>query len=257
MYSWRMESEALTMAIDLLRRSHHAIALTGAGMSTRSGIPDFRSPESGLWEKNNPAEVASIYGFRHHPEQFYNWIRPLARVILEARPNAAHFALARMQAAGKLKAIITQNIDMLHTRAGSRPVYELHGHLREMTCIHCFEVYPSKPYIVQFLESNIIPVCPQCGHVLKPNAILYGEQLPAQALIAARREARQCDLLLVAGSSLEVYPAADLPVLAHRSGALLIFVNLSPTPIDSLAQVVIHDDVVDVLPQIATALESG
>ena len=252
-----MESDALDTALDLLRRSLHTIALTGAGMSTHSGIPDFRSPESGLWEKVNPGEVASIYGFRHQPERFYDWIRPLAHTILDARPNAAHFALARLEAAGKLKAIITQNIDMLHTRAGSRPVYELHGHLRQVTCIHCFEMFPAKPYIVQFLESNIVPKCPQCGHVLKPNAILFGEQLPAQALIAARREARQCDLMIVAGSSLEVYPAADLPVIAHRAGASLIFVNLYPTPFDSLAQVVIHDDVADILPQLATALESG
>ena len=139
-------------AINLLRRARYTVALTGAGISTRSGIPDFRSPKSGLWERYNPAEVASIYGFRHDPRRFYDWIRPLARIILEAQPNAAHIALARLEAIGKLQALITQNIDMLHTRAGSRTVYELHGHLREVTCIHCFAVYPAQPLIHKFLE---------------------------------------------------------------------------------------------------------
>jgi NAD-dependent deacetylase len=243
-------------AINLLRRARYAVALTGAGISTRSGIPDFRSPESGLWERYNPAEVASIYGFRHDPRRFYDWIRPLARIILEAQPNAAHIALARLEAMGKLQAVITQNIDMLHTRAGSRTVYELHGHLRDVTCIHCFAVYPAQPLIDKFIESNEIPTCPACGNVLKPNVILYGEQLPAQALIQAQRAARLCDVMLVAGSSLEVYPAAELPVIARQNGASLIFVNLSETPLDSLAEVIIHDDVADVLPQIVSALEN-
>jgi NAD-dependent deacetylase len=243
-------------AVNLLRRARYAVALTGAGISTRSGIPDFRSPESGLWGRYNPAEVASIYGFRHNPKRFYDWIRPLCRTILEAQPNAAHIALAHMEALGKLRAVITQNIDMLHTRAGSHVVYELHGHLREVTCIHCFAVYPVEPVISKFIESDEIPICPACGNVLKPNVILFGEQLPAQALIGAQRAARQCDVMLVAGSSLEVYPAAELPVIARQNGASLIFVNLSDTPLDSLADVVIHDDVADVLPQIVSALEN-
>jgi NAD-dependent deacetylase len=243
-------------AVDLLRRARYAVALTGAGISTRSGIPDFRSPESGLWERYNPAEVASIYGFRHDPRRFYDWIRPLCRTILEAQPNAAHIALARMEAVGKLKAVITQNIDMLHKRAGSQVVYELHGHLRDVTCIHCFAVYPAQSVISKFIESDEIPTCQVCGHVLKPNVILFGEQLPAQALIGAQRAARQCDVMLVAGSSLEVYPAAELPVIAHQNGASLIFVNLSTTPLDSLADVILHDDVADVLPQLVSALEN-
>jgi NAD-dependent deacetylase len=243
-------------AVNLLCRARHAVALTGAGISTRSGIPDFRSPESGLWERYNPAEVASIYGFRHDPKRFYDWIRPLCQTVLEAQPNAAHIALARMEAMGKLEAVITQNIDMLHARAGSHVVYELHGHLREVTCIHCFTVYPAQAVISKFMESDEIPTCPACGHVLKPNVILFGEQLPAQALIGAQRAARQCDVMLVAGSSLEVYPAAELPVIARQNGASLIFVNLSDTPLDSLADVVLHDDVANVLPQIVHALKN-
>jgi len=247
----------MSTAHDLLRRARYAVALTGAGLSTRSGIPDFRSPESGLWGRYDPAEVASLYGFKHDPRRFYEWIRPLAHTILNAQPNAAHRALARMEASGTLKSIITQNIDMLHARAGSTTVYEVHGHLREVTCIHCFTVYPAEPYILRFLDAGTIPSCPKCGHALKPNVILYGEQLPAQAITAARREARQCDVMLIAGSSLEVYPAADLPILARRAGAALIVVNLSGTPVDALAEVVLHEDVVDVLPQLADALERG
>jgi NAD-dependent deacetylase len=252
-----MGTDLLDAAISHLRRAKHAVALTGAGISTPSGIPDFRSPRSGLWERYDPAEVASIYGFRHNPERFYDWIRPLVHTILEAQPNPAHIALARLERIGKLKCVITQNIDMLHTQAGSQIVFELHGHLREATCIHCFEVYPAKPFIDAFLESGQIPTCPACGHILKPNVILYGEQLPTQALIPAQREARLCDAMLVAGSSLEVYPAAELPVIARQGGASLIFVNLSETPIDSLAEIVIHEDVADVLPHIVSALEDG
>lgn len=250
-----MPAESLEMAAHLLRRARYGVVLTGAGISTPSGIPDFRSPDSGLWDKSDPYEVASIYGFRRRPECFYNWISPLAHTILDAEPNAAHIALARMETVGKVKSIITQNIDMLHARAGSGIVYELHGHLREATCIHCFSVYPAPPFIRAFLESNAIPRCPRCGHALKPNVILLGEQVPAHVLRAAQIEARRCDVMLVVGTSLTVYPAAGLPVLARQSGASLIFVNLSDTPVDSLAQVVIHDDALEVLPRLAAVLE--
>lgn len=251
-----MTSPSLEAAIRLLRCARYPVALTGAGISTRSGIPDFRSPHSGLWEQVNPAEVASLHGFRHHPERFYAWIQPLAHDILNAAPNPAHLALARLEQAGRLKSVITQNIDMLHERAGSRTVHELHGHLREMTCIHCFAAFPAEPHIHAFLASETIPYCPRCGHVLKPNVILLGEQLPARTLSAARCEVRRCDVLLVIGSSLEMYPAGELPVLAYRAGAALVFVNLGETALDSLATSVIRADVVDVLPQLADALES-
>ncbi len=250
-----MITELIQAAIALLRQSHYAVALTGAGHSTRSGIPDFRSPTSGLWKNANPIEVASIFGFRHDPTHFFEWIRPLARTLLEAEPNAAHYALARIETAGVIKSVITQNIDMLHSRAGSHTVHELHGHLREATCIHCFAVYPCAEHFTPFLEDGIIPTCPECGNVLKPNVILFGEQLPAQPLSAARQEAARCDVMLVAGSSLEVFPAAALPAQAKRSGAKLIFINLSPTAVDNMADIVIQADVVDVLPHIADALE--
>ncbi|MBN1679918.1 MAG: NAD-dependent deacylase [Anaerolineae bacterium] len=252
-----MPTEFLETATELMQRATHVVALTGAGISTPSGIPDFRSPESGLWKQHNSSDVASIYGFRQNPERFYEWIRPLAHKIHNAVPNPAHLALAQMENQHYLNSIITQNIDMLHSRAGSRTVYELHGHLREITCIHCFQVYSAEDFIVSFLETNTLPRCANCGHALKPNVILLGEQLPAQPLIAARNEARHCDVMLVIGSSLEVYPAADLPIMAHRSGASLIVVNLSETPVDSIAKAVIHADAAIVLPQLVDALEKS
>ncbi len=251
-----MHVEQLAAAVDLLKNARHVVALTGAGISTRSGIPDFRSPHSGLWQQVNSADVASLQGFKHHPERFYAWIRPLAQTILAAQPNPAHFALARMEAAGRLSSVITQNIDMLHSRAGSRVVHELHGHFREMTCIYCFAVFPAEDHIRRFIVSAQIPTCPHCGHTLKPNVILFGEQLPARALLAARREAQRCDAMLVLGSSLEVFPAADLPMIAQHAGAVLIFVNLMETALDPIANAVIHADVVDVLPLLADAIES-
>lgn len=251
-----MMDELLNAAVSLLHQARYAVALTGAGISTRSGIPDFRSPQSGLWQRNNPAEVASIHSFKHRPQDFYDWIRPLAHTILAAAPNPAHLALARMESSGRLKSVITQNIDMLHTRAGSRLVHEVHGHLRDATCINCFRVYPVQEHMPGLFENHALPLCPACGHVLKPNVVLYGEQLPAQAFSAAQRDARRCDVMLIAGSSLEVYPAAQLPVIAWRAGASLIIVNLDATPIDTLAQIVIHADLVDILPQIAADLET-
>ncbi|NDJ76187.1 MAG: NAD-dependent deacylase [Chloroflexi bacterium] len=248
--------QLLQAALDILRGAEYLVALTGAGISTHSGIPDFRSPHCGLWERDNPAEVASLYGFRYYPERFYNWMRPLAHQILDAIPNPAHEALAHLESQGRLKSVITQNIDMLHASAGSQTVYELHGHLREVTCIHCFQTYPAEAVLLEYLETNKLPLCSACGHVLKPNVILVGEQLPAQALTAARREAQRCDAMLIIGSSLEAYPAAQLPLIARQNDAALIIVNLTATPIDTHAQVVIHDDAVLVLPQLVAALEN-
>lgn len=240
-------------AAALLRQSQAAVAFTGAGLSTPSGIADFRSPGSGLWENTDPLEVASLTAFRYHPEVFYAWVRPLARAIRDAQPNPAHKALAALEAAGRLKAVITQNIDDLHQRAGSVRVLELHGALREATCGHCHRVWPGGPILAQFIQDGNVPRCQACGGVLKPNVILMGEQLPETAYQAARRAARQCDVMLVAGSSLEVMPSAGLPLEAVTHGARLILVNLEPTYVDHQAEVVIHADVAEALPQIASA----
>ncbi len=240
----------VTRAAELLRQANHAVAVTGAGHSTPSGIPDFRSPDSGLWTQVDPFAVASIFAFRLRPKAFYDWIRPLARLMLEARPNPAHYALARLEAAGVIKSIITQNIDGLHQQAGSRHVHEVHGHMREATCIRCYQAVSSESLIGEFLDRRQVPRC-TCGGVMKPNVILFGEQLPLPVWAAARQSTRDCDLMLVVGSSLEVEPVADLPLMALGLGARLIIVNYQSTHLDQQADVVIHADLAEVLPRIA------
>jgi NAD-dependent deacetylase len=238
-------------AIAYLKQSRHAVALTGAGISTPSGIPDFRSPASGLWEDVDPLEVASIHGFAHNPQAFFDWIHPLAQMILNARPNPAHTALSQLERQGPLRSIITQNIDLLHTRAGSETIYEVHGHLREATCQSCRHHLPTADIFPDFLATKQIPRCPLCQGVLKPDVILFGELLPVHIMRAAQREAQQCDLMLVAGSSLTVAPACDLPQQAKMSGARLIIVNYHETHVDFMADVVIHADVAAILPRLA------
>ena len=248
--NWDREIER---AAELIAGARHMIALTGAGHSTPSGIPDFRSPNSGLWEKANPLLVASIWSFRLSPKTFFSWIRPMAETLLKATPNPAHYALASLEQSGHLHTIITQNIDDLHQKAGSQRVLELHGHLREATCIRCYNVVPVDPLLEEFIVDGRVPHC-DCGGVLKPNVILFGEQLPIQVLNEAVKEARRCDLVLVAGSSLEVTPAADIPFAAVESGAKAIIVNYDPTSLDRRADVVIHADVAEILPRIVEAL---
>ena len=247
--------EKIERAARLIRQSRHMVAFTGAGHSTASGIPDFRSPDSGLWEKYNPMLVASIWAFRLNPKTFYDWIRPMADTLLNASPNPAHIALAELERLGYLRTVVTQNIDNLHQRAGSRRVLELHGHLREATCVRCYKKVPVEPAVERTIRKGKIPHC-ECGGVLKPDVILFGEQLPIRVLNQAMDEARNCDLILVAGSSLEVTPAADIPFLAVDSGAKAIIVHLQPTTFDRCAEVVIHGDVAEVLPRFVQALST-
>ena len=242
-------------AAEILAASEHAVVLTGAGHSTPSGIPDFRSPESGLWTKADSMVVASIDGFRRNPQAFYDWIRPLARQMMEAQPNAAHIALADLEEAGLIKCIITQNIDALHHKAGSRNVLELHGSVRQATCTHCRKKVPSTEIWPAFVVGGALSRCPTCDGVLKPDVVLFGELLPVATLLSAQAEAERCDVMLVAGSSLEVYPAAELPMRATRHGAELILVNFEPTEMDAHAAVVIREDVAVVLPQVAARVK--
>jgi NAD-dependent deacetylase len=243
--------ESIRRAAELFLASRHAVALTGAGISTPSGIPDFRSPEMGLWSKADPMAVASIFTFRSQPEVFYEWMRPTARLFLEAKPNPAHHALVDLEEMGLLKAVITQNIDNLHQRAGSKRVLELHGHLREAICMRCEQVFPTEGMVHDYMVEGKVPSCEECGGVLKPVAVFFGEPLPMDVLTDAQMEAQVCDLMLVAGSSLEVIPAAGLPFVAHRLGSELVIVNEMATPADERAEVVIHEDVAEILPRIA------
>lgn len=244
--------QQIELAKRLLSEASHAIALTGAGISTASGIPDFRSPDSGLWENADPFEVASIYSFRRRPQDFYDWIHPLARTTLNAAPNPAHTALAQLEKSGRIRGVITQNVDTLHHKAGSSKVFEVHGNFREMTCLRCYTVYPSATHLDTFIGNGQIPCCAGCGGTLKPNVILLGEQLPVRILNQAKKQARLCDLMIVIGSSLEMAPAGDLPALAVATGAKLLIINLEPTHLDHLADAVIIGDAVDILPELAS-----
>ena len=242
----------IQQAIDLLVAARNAVAITGAGISTPSGVPDFRSVGSGFWEHVDP-NVATLSYFRRHPGHFFQWLRPLLDKILIAQPNPAHQALAALESFGPLRAVITQNIDMLHSAAGSQRVYEVHGHMREATCLACHRSEPAQQRLQEYVATGRLPACPACGTIMKPNVILFGEMLPWQTYHAAETAVHDADVVLVAGSSLTVAPVNDLPNLAQRRGAALIIVNHEPTHLDAMADVVIHADVVDVLPRFAAA----
>ena len=246
----------LQTAISLLKKSKHTVAITGAGISTPSGIPDFRSPQSGLWEQYDPMEVASLMAFRYNPQNFYTWIHPLARLIRDAKPNSAHDALARLENAGYVAGIVTQNIDALHQCAGSQLILELHGHLRQATCVECYVEFDTEEILEAFIRNGDVPRCSECGGVLKPNAVLFGEQLPYDIIQSAEQLLSNSELILIAGSSLQVTPAAMLPIPPITRGARLIIVNHTPTYLDERADVVFHEDVEIILPYLADGVFS-
>ncbi len=248
---------AIEFAADLLRQSSHAVVLTGAGLSTPSGIPDFRSTGTGLWAKDEPLEVASLSTFRTAPERFFQWFRPLASQIFNAQPNLAHWALAELEKAGHIDSIITQNIDTLHQKAGSKVVIEMHGTMQTLTCTQCYHQVDAGNYLAAFVETGEIPLCPKCDQVLKPDVILFGEQLPQTAWFKAQRAARQCDLMLVIGSSLEVLPVAGLPMQALDRGAHLVIVNNTQTYLNVRADAVIPEDAAVTIPAIVERVLHG
>jgi NAD-dependent deacetylase len=249
--------DALEDAAGLFRKTRRIVVLTGAGISTPSGIPDFRSEGTGLWSRDEPLEAASLSTFRTAPEKFFRWFRPLAGRIFEAQPNAAHRALAEFEQAGHTVTILTQNIDGLHHKAGSSKVIELHGTIRSLSCTQCFRQYESAPFLKPFIQDGVIPLCANCNGILKPDVILFGEQLPQAAWYEAQKAARQAELMIVAGSSLEVLPVAGLPMQAIDRGAHLIVINNTPTYINVRADVVLLDDVADVIPNIITRAIHG
>lgn len=196
-------------------------------------------------------EVASLRAFRRDPQRFFAWARPLAASIQAARPNSAHLALTRLEKQGLLKAIITQNIDGLHRRAGSEAVLEVHGSLETLTCIRCGHRMNAAPCLNDFLNSGALPRCPACGAVAKPDIVLFGEALPQEVWQRAMDHIQNCDLVLVAGSSLEVAPISDLPRLAIDHGAHLLIFNREPTDLDAHADVILRGDLVETLPLVA------
>lgn len=237
-------------AAEIIHASESTVVLTGAGISTPSGIPDFRSEESGLWTEYDPFEVASLVSFRQDPQKFYNWIRPLAYQISVAHPNPAHLSLADLERLGRIQVIVTQNIDGLHQRAGSQNVLEVHGSWRRLTCTACFRSFDSNRFMLPFLNKGRIPYCLNCGCVLKPDLILMGEQLPTKIWMNAAHASRSCEVMVIAGSSLEVNPVAGLPLQALANNSKLIIINRSATYLDKHAALVINDDVARILPKI-------
>jgi len=247
-------NELIIIAAEIISSSNHIVVLTGAGSSTPSGIPDFRSADSGLWSRFSPMEVASLTSFRYQPDQFFEWMQPLIRCFIEAEPNPFHIAITELEEEVNVKSIITQNIDGLHQRAGSREVIEVHGSIDTMSCIGCYRIYPSDNYITRYLATGDIPSCPFCAGILKPNVVLFEEQLPIKPWLKAKQEIDSCDLLIVAGSSLTVTPVANLPLKALENNAKVIIVNKSPTYLDSYSDIVFHGDVADIIPAITSVV---
>jgi NAD-dependent deacetylase len=249
-------TDEICRAAELINQGDCVVAFTGAGLSTASGIPDFRSMENGLWSTHDPMEVASLQAFRLAPERFYKWARPVAASIAAAAPNAAHHALKDLERPGRTFTIVTQNIDDLHQKAGSNRVIEIHGNFQTLICAGCRRTYRTGDVIEPFPASLQVPRCPICGCTLKPGAVLFGEELPLENWRAAEQACRECDVMIVAGTSLEVHPAAQLPDLAVRSRASIISVNEVPIPIDRYAAVSIRGLVEDLLPAIAAEVKT-
>jgi NAD-dependent deacetylase len=240
-------AEAIGQAAELLSQARAVVAFTGAGISEESGLPTYRG-EGGLWRKFDPYKVASIQEFRRDPTVY--WSYSLTHRRLGADPNPAHLALAQLERRGRLRAVITQNTDGLHQKAGSSEVIELHGSSAAVVCLDCEARY-SRPEIDALNAAQCPPCCPSCGgRYLKPTVVLFGEPLPILALARAQELAAHADAMLVVGSSLQVYPAAGIPRLARDAGADLVIVNTEPTPFDSWAQVVLRGKAGELLPRV-------
>jgi len=228
------------------------VVLTGAGVSTESGIPDFRSP-SGLWATFDPLEYGSIEAFRADPLKVWSFYKPRVAMLTEAEPNAAHLALAELERRGFVEAVVTQNIDLLHGRAGSKEVVEVHGSIRTATCPGCGERYPLEQ-VLELLDDADAPACPACGAILKPDVVFFGELLPPDAIERAYELSRRTRLLLVVGSALEVYPIAGLPEETLAAGGALAIVNHGRTPYDGRAVLRVGGSAGEILPAVAAAL---
>jgi NAD-dependent deacetylase len=249
-----IDQERVERLASLIRDAESVVALTGAGISVPSGIPDFRSPGSGLWENVNPMEVAHIDAWRADPERFWHFYGNRFQTLEDKEPNGAHEALVELERRGKLDAVITQNIDRLHRRAGSRELIEVHGSIDSSSCLTCGSRYPIGEVRARLEASPIsVPGC-DCGEPLKPDVVLFGEWLPEGALERAYALAAGADVLLCIGSSLEVHPIAQLPGVTRQTGGAVAVVTQGPTPWDTRAAVKLDGDVVAELQAVVAAL---
>jgi NAD-dependent deacetylase len=243
---------------ELLAGSKRAVVLTGAGVSVPSGIPDFRSPGTGLWEKVDPMEVAHIDAWRRDPDRFWRFYGERFAGLRDKRPNGAHEAIAELELRGIVRGVITQNIDRLHRLAGSRRVIEVHGSIDRSVCMECGGKVDLERVIELLASGDGAPECLACVAPLKPDVVLFGELLPAAAMAEAHALAAGADLMLCVGSSLEVYPVASLPAVTREAGGRLALVTQGPTPYDAQAEMKLDGDVVHELEAVLRALhESG
>ena len=239
---------------ELIRESASTVALTGAGISVPSGIPDFRSPGTGLWTKVDPMKVAHIDAFHRDTKAFWDYYRPRFDTLGDKQPNAAHAALATLEERGLLAAVITQNIDRLHRKAGSRDVVEVHGSIATSSCTTCGSRYPLEQ-VAELFDDDGVATCRGCLGKIKPDVVLFGELLPEAAIVRAQELCAGADLLICIGSSLEVHPVAALPELTLGTGGRLAIVTQSATPYDGEAAVRLDRDVVADLSAVLAALE--
>jgi NAD-dependent deacetylase len=249
------DAEALGRLVELIDGADSVVALTGAGISVPSGIPDFRTPRNGLWEKVNPMEVAHIDAFRKDPVRFWRFYGDRFATLGEKQPNGAHQALVALERAGRLDGVITQNIDMLHRRAGTKELVEVHGSIETCSCPICggaIGVDEVRGRLAQ--EEDGVPRCEACLGPLKPDVVLFGEMLSAGALTRARVLCEGADVLLCIGTSLEVHPVAGLPLLTHQAGGAVAIITRGPTPIDDMASVRLNGHVVEELEALVGAL---
>ena len=239
---------------DLLRQAERAVVLTGAGISVPSGIPDFRSPGTGLWEKVDPMEVAHIDAWRRDPDRFWSFYSQRFVSLVDKEPNEAHLALAELERRGLFRAVITQNIDRLHRLAGTQRLIEVHGSIDQSVCLECDGKVPIARVIELLAAADGAPLCEACVAPLKPDVVLFGELLPERALAEAQALALDADLMLCVGSSLEVYPVAGLPAMTHGAGGRIALITQGPTPYDGDAEVKLDGDVVTELRSVLAAL---
>jgi NAD-dependent deacetylase len=240
---------------ELVRAAGSVVALTGAGISVPSGIPDFRSPGTGLWERVDPMEVAHIDAFEADPQRFWGFYSERFATLAAKLPNGAHEALAELERRELLDAVITQNVDMLHRRAGTHNLVEVHGSVASCSCARCGESVPLQGARARIeREADGVPRCSACGGPLKPDVVLFGELLPALALTKAQELCEGADLLMCIGTSLEVHPVAGLPLLTDAAGGSVAIITQGPTPLDWLASVRLRGDVEEELRALVRAL---
>ena len=239
---------------ELLREARSAVVLTGAGISVPSGIPDFRSPGTGLWENVDPMEVAHIDAWRSDPDRFWSFYAQRFATLKDKRPNAAHEAVAELERRGLVAGVITQNIDRLHRLAGTERLVEVHGSIDWSVCLACGRRAPLERVVEPLEARDGVPECLACAAPLKPDVVLFGELLPRAAMDEAQALAAGADLMLVIGSSLEVYPVAGLPQLTLGRGGRLALVTQGPTSYDAQAEVKLDGDVVEELGAVMASL---